>query len=315
MRKRMIYQPMGRKLNRLLLMGGFAVLFACKPSIPRDVIQPDDMEDILYDYHLADAAADLNSDSSKYYNARLYQLAVLKKHGVTEAQFDSSMVYYTRHTEKLYAIYEKLVKRMGGVTESQTAEDGLNRYSMETGEAANVWNGERCYAFIPKAPYNKHTFVIPVDSSYHKGDRMILEFDAQFLYQDGVRDGIAVISTKLSNDSVITRTMHMSSNMHYSLEAFDEKMLGIKDIRGLFYLNRDRNATVTTTKVMVLKNIRLMRLHEEEKIKQQKEKEDETKKDTIRQLDNHSDLRQVEEKKIRGEDEEITIREDLRKID
>ena len=311
----MIYQPMGRKLNRLLLMGGFAVLLACKPSIPRDVIQPDDMEDILYDYHLADAAADLNSDSSKYYNARLYQLAVLKKHGVTEAQFDSSMVYYTRHTEKLYAIYEKLVKRMGGVTESQTPEDGLNRYSMETGEAANVWNGERCYAFIPKAPYNKHTFVIPVDSSYHKGDRMILEFDAQFLYQDGVRDGIAVISTKLSNDSVITRTMHMSSNMHYSLEVFDDKMLGIQDIRGIFYLNRDRNATVATTKVMVLKNIRLIRLHEEEKIKQQKEKEEETKKDTIRQVDNHTDLRQVEEKKIRGEDEEIIIKEDLRKVD
>ena len=97
---------MSRKLNRILLVGGLAVLCSCKPSIPRDVIDPDDMEDILYDYHLADAAANLNSDSTRFYNARLYQLAVLKKHGVTEAQFDSSMVYYTRHTEKLYAIYE-----------------------------------------------------------------------------------------------------------------------------------------------------------------------------------------------------------------
>ncbi len=311
---------MGRKLNRLLIMGGFAVLFACKPSIPRDVIQPGDMEDILYDYHLADAAANLNSDSSRFYNARLYQLAVLKKHGVTEAQFDSSMVYYTRHTEKLYAIYEKLTKRMGGVLESQTTEDGLNRYSMETGEAANVWNGERSYAFIPKAPFNKHTYAISVDSSFHKGDRMILEFDAQFLYQDGVRDGIAIFSVKLANDSVITRTMHMSSNMHYSLEVFDDKMVGIKDIRGLFYLNRDRNATVTTTKVMVLNHIRLMRLHEEEKIQQQKQKEEEKKeekKDTVFQVeeDNTNPQQPDDETRINRKKDKLIINEDIRKIE
>ena len=310
----MKYQPMGRKLNRLLLMGGFAVLCACKPSIPRDVIQPDDMEDILYDYHLVSAIADLHSDSSRFYNTRLYQLAVLKKHGVTEAQFDSSMVYYTRHTEKLYAIYEKLVKRMGGVSESQTADDGLNRYSMETGEAANVWNGERSYAFMPKAPFNKHTFVIPVDSSYHKGDRMILEFDAQFLYQDGVRDGIAILTTKLSNDSVITRTMHMSSNIHYSLEVFDDKMLGIKDIRGLFYLNRDRNTTATTLKVMVLKNIRLIRLHEEEKIQQQKQKEEE-KQDSLRQVEDNTNPQQPDEMRINRKKDELIINEDIRKIE
>ena len=65
-------------------------------------------------------------------------------------------------------------------------------------------------------------------------------------------------------------------------------MVGIKDIRGLFYLNRDRNATLTTTKVMILNHIRLMRLHEKEKIQQQQEKEaaakqDSVKKDSIRQ--------------------------------
>lgn len=311
---------MSRKLNRILLVGGLAVLCSCKPSIPRDVIDPDDMEDILYDYHLADAAASLNSDSTRSYNARLYQLAVLKKHGVTEAEFDSSMVYYTRHTEKLYAIYEKLAKRMGAVPESKTADDGLNRYSLETGEAANVWNGERCYAFIPTAPFNKHTFIIPVDSSYHKGDRIILEFDAQFLYQDGVRDGIAIINTKLSNDSVITRTMHMSSSMHYSLEVFDDKMLGIKDIRGLFYLNRDRNATVTTTKVMVLNHIRLMRLHEEEKIREQKKKEEE-KQDSVGQTGNHMNPQdnmntpQQEEISIHRQKDDLLIKEDIRKVE
>ena len=304
---------MRRKLSKLLLIGGIAVLYACKPSIPRDVIQPDDMEEILYDYHLADAAADLHSDSSRIYNIRLYQLAVLKKHGVTEAQFDSSMVYYTRHTERLYAIYERLAKRMGGDRELDRESDDLNRYSMEKGEAANVWTGEKCYVFMPKAPFNRYSFALSVDSAYHKGDRMIMEFDAQFLYQDGMRDGIAILAVKLNNDSVISRVMHMSSNIHYSLEVFDDKFLGIKDVRGMIYLNRDRNATATTLKVMVIKNIRLMRLHEEEKIRQQKLKEEE-KKDTIRQVEDDTP-QQSDETRISRKKDELIINEDIRKID
>ena len=69
---------MSRKLNRILLVGGLAVLCSCKPSIPRDVIDPDDMEDILYDYHLADAAASLNSDST-----------IMTAHGSTMLVFTS----------------------------------------------------------------------------------------------------------------------------------------------------------------------------------------------------------------------------------
>lgn len=306
---------MRRKLSKLLLIGGFAVFCACKPTIPRDVIQPDDMEEILYDYHLVHAAADLHSDSSRFYNARLYQLAVLKKHGVTEAEFDSSMVYYTRHTEKLYAIYERLAKRMGVGQELERESDGLNRYSLEKGEAANVWNGEKSHVFVPKSPFNRLSFVIPVDTSYHKGDRMILEFDAQFLYQEGIRDGIAILAAKLTNDSVITRVMHMSSNIHYSLEVFDDKSLGIKDVRGLFYLNRDRNATSTTLKVMVIKNIRLMRLHEEEKIRQQKLKEEEKQDSIRRQVEENPDSRHLDETKIKRDEDGLVIKEDIRRIE
>ena len=35
----------------ILLMTG------CKPGVPKEYIQPDDMEDILYDYHVADGMA------------------------------------------------------------------------------------------------------------------------------------------------------------------------------------------------------------------------------------------------------------------
>ena len=103
-------------------------------------------------------------------------------------------------------------------------------------------------------------------------------------------------------------------------EVFDDKMLGIKDIRGLFYLNRDRNATVTTTKVMVLNHIRLMRLHEEEKIREQKKKEEE-KQDSVGQAGNHLNPQdnmntpQQEEISIHRQKDDLLIKEDIRKVE
>ena len=32
-----------------------AIVFSCKPTVPSDYIQPGDMEEILYDYHVAQA--------------------------------------------------------------------------------------------------------------------------------------------------------------------------------------------------------------------------------------------------------------------
>ena len=39
----------GRHL--MLLVLGLIFVAACTPSVPEQYIQPDDMEDILYDYH------------------------------------------------------------------------------------------------------------------------------------------------------------------------------------------------------------------------------------------------------------------------
>ena len=37
----------------ILLTVGLLLLSACKPKIPKEYIQPDEMEDLLYDYYVA----------------------------------------------------------------------------------------------------------------------------------------------------------------------------------------------------------------------------------------------------------------------
>ena len=43
---------MKHSLFILLAISALATLIACKPSVPKEFIQPGDMEDILYDYHV-----------------------------------------------------------------------------------------------------------------------------------------------------------------------------------------------------------------------------------------------------------------------
>ena len=92
----------------LLLLG----LAGCGKEIPSDIIQPSEMESLLYDYHLATTMGN-DLPYGETYKKEAYLDYVFDKHHVTEAEFDSSMVWYTRHTYHMVTIYENVQKRTG----------------------------------------------------------------------------------------------------------------------------------------------------------------------------------------------------------
>ena len=62
---------MKHSLFILLAIAALATLIACKPSVPKEVIQPGDMEDILYYYHIAQAlATEERSDNMNFERTR-----------------------------------------------------------------------------------------------------------------------------------------------------------------------------------------------------------------------------------------------------
>ena len=197
-----------------------------------------------------------------------YREAVLRKHDVTCAEFDSSMVYYMRHTELLEDVYKDLTDRynneitaMGG----SAKEGGEFANLSATGDTANVWNLATSMVFMPVKPFNSTSFDIKVDSTFHKGDRLMLDFDAQFIYQDGMRNGVAMLAVQFGNDSIAQRTIMIQSTQHYSVELSDDDSLGIKSVKGYFMLVNDDNGTgvssQTTLKLMFLEHIKLIRMH------------------------------------------------------
>lgn len=245
----------------------FFCVSSCKPSLPSGVLSKGKMTDILYDYHLALAMAHMDDNGDKG-QSLAYREAVLRKHDVTSAEFDSSMVYYMRHTELLEDVYKDLADRynneitaMGG----SAKEGGEFANLSATGDTANVWNLATSMVFMPVKPFNSTSFDIKVDSTFHKGDRLMLDFDAQFIYQDGMRNGVAMLAVQFGNDSIAQRTIMIQSTQHYSVELSDADSLGIKSVKGYFMLMNDDNGTgvssQTTLKLMFLEHIKLIRMH------------------------------------------------------
>lgn len=254
--------------------------WACSPQVPNEYIQPDDMEDILYDYHLAQSMAeegDADKGHSTFTKQTAYRSAVLRKHGVSEAEFDTSFVYYVRHTERLQKIYEHLAKRLTNEAQSlgATASD-INRFGSQlaTGDTANVWIGEKSVILSPYVPFNQYSFTIKADTAFHKGDRILLQFKPQFIYQDGVREGMAYLSIVYSNDSIATQSRQISSDSQQTLDIADGEGLGIKEVKGFFYLGNGRNQSQTTLKLMCISDIALIRLHQQPKPQRPKENTD-----------------------------------------
>ena len=241
------------------------LVVGCKPGIPGQYLQPGEMEDILYDYHIARAINSSNYEDDDTLTTHVYKLAVLKKYGVSEADYDSSLVYYTRHSALLRDVYEKLSKRLSNEALALGASASeVNQYTAlsNTGDTANIWTGDRSFILSQHDGFNVYSFTVVADTAFKPGDRFVLGFNTQFIYQDGMRDAVALIALTFSNDSVISRMTRMSSDNLYKLDISDNERLGIKKITGYFVLNKNHNNdSQTTLKLMHVDRISLIRMH------------------------------------------------------
>ena len=250
-------------LGIVFLLIGMLQFTGCKPSTPSEFISAGDMENILYDYHLADAMA---GQAKGNYDENLvaYRSLVLEKYGVSKEKFDTSMVYYMRHTDELQTIYSHIAERMQNEAKKYGSPEGLYAGSFSaSGDTADIWRAQRSFILMPNQPYNLYSYSFKTDSTFHKGDKLILNFNCDYIFQDGIRSGVATMAVVLKNDSVIARTVQLSSSMAQRIEIEDNDNIGMKEVKGYFILTKDNssNSSLTTLRLMNISNIYLMRCH------------------------------------------------------
>ena len=236
------------------------LLVSCKPSVPGKYLQPDEMEDVIYDIHLAQGMTKDTLDANVYCDA------VLKKYGISRADYDSSMVYYYRHTDLMNKIYANLLKRFEGQVDGAGGSSSGQIVISQDGDNVDVWNQRRRALLVPQMPYNRLSYKVDADTTFHPGDKVMLEFDARFLFQDGMKDGVAMLALRFKNDSVASRVIHLSSSSSYTLQITDEQHVGIKEIQGFIYLGEGGSSS-STLRLMILDKLRLLRMHEQQQKK------------------------------------------------
>ena len=239
------------------------VLVSCKPTVPSTYIQPGEMEDLLYDYHIAMSVAAVKNATPEQQEA--YKLAVFNRYGIDETEFENSLKYYLRHTERLKKIYENIDERLKKEAQAQgVSASDFNQYGDASlkGDTTNVWNRAKAVILTPQSPYNYHYFEVKTDTTFHKGDQLTLEFDPLFIVQDGTREGVAVFTVTFGNDSIATETARFFSEGHQSVPIQDTAHSGIKRVRGYFYMPQPQGNS-TTFRLLAITNIKLIRMHEQ----------------------------------------------------
>lgn len=263
--------------RRHIVFGLLLVLLsACTPKVPGEYIQPDDMEDILYDYFVSQGIAkeeDMENTSRVMdYRRKLYFEAVLKKYNLTQEEFDSSLVYYYTRSDRFVKIWKNVQERLGEAAMEYGASAGeVETYTTSTltGDTANIWNGVISQLLIPYAPHNRLQYHLQADTAFRKGDSFMLAWNSNFLYESGSKDAVAYMAVKYKNDSIVSTVTHFSvdGRTQIRIDGCDEP---VREISGFIYLGKGYDPT-STMRMLIVTDIQLIRFHKQKNVPQEPE--------------------------------------------
>jgi hypothetical protein len=212
-------------------------LSSCGKEIPDEIIQPSKMEKVLYDYHLTMGM----SDNSKNTEKEARKKYIFQKHGITAADFDSSMVWYTRESQELMSIYENLNKRFKReyehVERLLESREEANTRSFASGDTVDVWMKENILWFTKSPLNNRLTFEIKADSTFHPKDAFDWNMDYYFMTDGEAIMGLNVI---YENDSVIGMTKSITESGPQSIYLHTDSAYNIKSLNGFVYIPQNQ---------------------------------------------------------------------------
>ena len=251
------------KRKALYIVIAVGLLSACGKKIPDDIIQPDAMESLLYDYHLASTMS-TSLPYNENYKKEAYFDYVFQKHNVTEAEFDSSMVWYTRHAEELATIYKNLKERLEReekqMKEQVAKRDNQIDVSM-SGDTVDVWQDRTLYWLSASSLTNKVVFDLKTDTTFKPQDAMELQADFHFI-PSKTTSGKAVMALNFyfDNDSVQGLTRIVTRPGKQRLYLRPDSAFTIQSISGFIYYSNNEHPDAS----LLVDDIRLTRYHNHE---------------------------------------------------
>lgn len=257
---------MVRRITAYLSFFLVLALFSCEVKIPDDVIAPDKMEKLLYDYHLVQSMS--SEYASDEYKEKLYFEYVFAKHNVKEAEFDSSLVWYNRYPKHMYKIYQNLEQRLEVEVEMMsnakgTLDEGVSLdVAYLASDTAELWTSTPAKMLLSTPLQSTLTFGFEMsDTLFVAGDSLSFSFDASFVSGGvkGVRqEAFAAITVNYDDGKVENCAARVDKTGHVVLafnRYFDSRPVSMNGF--VYYFDNDATASAR----LVLTAISVTRIH------------------------------------------------------
>jgi hypothetical protein len=159
-----------RSLPALLVAALLCLVAACS-STPGGVLSKEKMAAVLADLYYADAVVNGSPDRAfENENARLLlKQRILQRHGITQADLDSSFHWYAGNSMKLLEVYDLTDSILNDSLYALGARTDAGR-KLLAGDTTNVWTLPATRLFNSRMASDFLTFSIAADSTWHRGD-------------------------------------------------------------------------------------------------------------------------------------------------
>lgn len=211
------------KVRHTIYVGICFLLFittACEQT-PSYIIAPEQMETLLVDIHKAEAISDNIPQYSTSEAKEQLRQTVFDRHKVTQAQFDTSLIWYSEHMTKYSQIYERVTARL------KEEDDAVKTLLVEQksspltrpGDSIDVWNKDPYFMFEPRLYRHVLLFNILADDNFREDDHFLLSVNFSQLPKGTVDKARLTLVIKHRNDSIYTVTKEVSHDGLITIEA------------------------------------------------------------------------------------------------
>lgn len=256
---------MKRSVHVLWWLCPLLLTLSCKPSKPKGVLSEGRMAAVLVDFHLAQGMAEGQESTEELRYA--YTQAVFRKHRITEAEFDSSMIYYCEHAEDLNRIYDVVMRRieanavvMGVEAPTETKYHELSA----DGDTANIWSGRKAVVLRPTTLDNLFTFSLQVDTTFHVGDSFMWSMEPLYVTQGSRTDAFVQLLVRYADGSCACQDQMVyggGNKVEVRVAPRDaQDTLDIRSVSGFVYLPI-KSIGESQYRMLLLRNIALVRFH------------------------------------------------------
>ena len=200
-----------KSIARIVITGLMAFSMVGCTKLPDGVLDQKEMASLLVDIHKGESVVEMQrgayaTDSMK----KVVKQSILMKHGVTQAELDTSFVWYGNHIEDYLAIYEDVISRL---EEEQKLMKGIRAQSpvFAEGDSIDVWQLSHTYKLSESEELQNITFEMERDSTWKNGDNYLLQFKL-INNRQSIANAKAIICAEYENGRVEFRPSSAINN-------------------------------------------------------------------------------------------------------